>query len=134
LPSIPIPPNPLNYRRDSQASIQPNALPVSKSKTSKASEEDLSHVDPDELFIRYSIPEVKGIQGKLRSEADAKQEELRQMVGERYRDLLQASTSIIAMSESSRRVMESFAGIREAMLLERQEIKPRNLVRGKDGV
>lgn len=54
---------------------------------------------------------------------------------ERYRDLLQASTSIIAMSESSRRVMESFAGIQEAMLLERQDFKPRNaLTRGKEGM
>jgi len=66
LSSIPIPPNPLSFRRQSQSYPQPNASTNSKSKASKASEEDVSHVDPDELFIRYTIPEVKGMQGKLR--------------------------------------------------------------------
>lgn len=64
--------------------------------------------------------------GKPRSDVDAKQEELRLMVGyvfvasrqekalfwqvedsERYRDLLQASTSIISMAESSKEVLDT---------------------------
>ncbi|KAI5835989.1 Vps51/Vps67 domain-containing protein [Schizophyllum commune Tattone D] len=62
--------------------------------------------DPDELFTKHTISEVKAIQTRLRADADAKQEELRLMVGERYRDLLQASTSIIAISQSSKRVLQ----------------------------
>ncbi|TFY52541.1 hypothetical protein EVG20_g10506 [Dentipellis fragilis] len=38
-------------------------------------------LDPDELFTKYTISEVKGVQQRLRSDADAKQEELRLMVG-----------------------------------------------------
>ncbi|KIJ26911.1 hypothetical protein M422DRAFT_271943 [Sphaerobolus stellatus SS14] len=131
LSSIPIP-NTLSRRRTSQASIQNSPL-HSRSKSNKTIEEDFSHVDPDDLFIRFTIPEVRTIQARLRADADAKQEELRQMVGERYRDLLQASTSIMAMAESSRHVMDAFAGIRETMLLEQREIQPRSsLTRGKD--
>ncbi|KAL1683766.1 Vps51/Vps67 domain-containing protein [Schizophyllum commune] len=63
-------------------------------------------LDPDELFTKHTISEVKAIQTRLRADADAKQEELRLMVGERYRDLLQASTSIIAISQSSKRVLQ----------------------------
>ncbi|KZV99053.1 hypothetical protein EXIGLDRAFT_726529 [Exidia glandulosa HHB12029] len=68
-------------------------------------EEDLSRDDPDDLFIRFSVSEIKNVQAKFRREADAKQEELRLMVGERYRDLLQASTSIMTISAASDRVV-----------------------------
>ncbi|KAJ3555319.1 hypothetical protein NM688_g2642 [Phlebia brevispora] len=65
--------------------------------------------DPDELFTKHTVAEVKLIQQRLRDDADAKQEELRLMVGERYRDLLQASTSIISISESSKRVVTTLS-------------------------
>ncbi|KZT30827.1 hypothetical protein NEOLEDRAFT_1053694 [Neolentinus lepideus HHB14362 ss-1] len=61
--------------------------------------------DPDELFVKYPVAHIKAIQNRFRADADAKQEELRQMVGERYRDLLQASTSIISLSASSKHVL-----------------------------
>ncbi|EJD51905.1 hypothetical protein AURDEDRAFT_149495 [Auricularia subglabra TFB-10046 SS5] len=79
-------------------------------------EEDLSHVDPDDLFIRFSVSEVKNIQNKFRREADGKQEELRLMVGERYRDLLQASTSIMTISGASNRVVALLHDMKEACL------------------
>lgn len=37
--------------------------------------------DPDELFAKHTVAEVKVIQQRLRADADAKQEELRLMVG-----------------------------------------------------
>ncbi|KDQ20358.1 hypothetical protein BOTBODRAFT_170337 [Botryobasidium botryosum FD-172 SS1] len=76
--------------------------------------EDVSRIDPDEMFVRFSVAEVRGVYDKLRGEADRKQEELRTMVGERYRDLLQASTSIISMSESSKRVLGAFQDMKDA--------------------
>lgn len=44
-------------------------------------DEDLAHIDPDELFVRYSVAQVKSLAAKLSADADAKQEELRLMVG-----------------------------------------------------
>ncbi|KAI0095095.1 hypothetical protein BDY19DRAFT_988865 [Irpex rosettiformis] len=70
--------------------------------------------DPDELFTKHIIAEVKTIQQRLRGDADAKQEELRLMVGERYRDLLQASTSIISIAQSSNHVLSALNEIRRA--------------------
>lgn len=77
-------------------------------------EEDLSRVEPDDLFIRFSVSEIKNIQNKLRREADGKQEELRLMVGERYRDLLQASTSIMTISGASNRVVALLRDMKDA--------------------
>lgn len=55
-------------------------------------------------------------------------------VRERYRDLLQASTSIISIAESSRHVTEALAEIRGTMMPD-QHWKPRSSsVRGKDGM
>ncbi|OAX43035.1 hypothetical protein K503DRAFT_789797 [Rhizopogon vinicolor AM-OR11-026] len=77
-------------------------------------------IDPDELFTKCTIAEVKAKQVQLRSDAEAKQEELRVMVGERYRDLLQASTSIISMSKSAKRVQEAFEETKDAIVSQQQ--------------
>ncbi|KAJ6621177.1 hypothetical protein B0H10DRAFT_2353252 [Mycena sp. CBHHK59/15] len=77
---------------------------------------DISDLDPDELFTKYTVAEVKFAQQRLRADADAKQEELRLMVGERYRDLLQASTSIISIARSSKRVIEALQETKDAIL------------------
>ncbi|KAK1232419.1 hypothetical protein PQX77_004449 [Marasmius sp. AFHP31] len=73
-------------------------------------------VDPDDLFTKHTVAEVKAIQRNLRNDADAKQEELRQMVGERYRDLLQASTSIISIAQSSKHVIDALEETRTAIV------------------
>ncbi|TFY69985.1 hypothetical protein EVJ58_g108 [Rhodofomes roseus] len=70
-------------------------------------------IDPDELFARHTVSEVRKVQQRLRVNAEAKQEELRLMVGERYRDLLQASSSIISMAASSRRVLQALDEMRD---------------------
>ncbi|KAF8973530.1 hypothetical protein BDZ97DRAFT_1648009 [Flammula alnicola] len=77
---------------------------------------DALSLSPDELFTKYTVSEVKAVQQRLKADADAKQEELRLMVGERYRDLLQASSSIIAIAKSSQRVLDSLEESREAIL------------------
>ena len=45
--------------------------------------------DPDNLFTGRSIEEIGAIEKKIRSDIERKREELRQMVGERYRDLIE---------------------------------------------
>ncbi|KAF8326349.1 uncharacterized protein EI90DRAFT_3229915 [Cantharellus anzutake] len=91
----------------------PNVTPISL----KGSDHDLSRLPSGELFARFSVSEVLALQNRLRirrAEADGKQEELRQMVGERYRDLLQASTSILTMRDSSNRVVSALDSLEEA--------------------
>ncbi|TFK36962.1 hypothetical protein BDQ12DRAFT_608918 [Crucibulum laeve] len=86
---------------------------------------DALNLDPDELFTKYTVSEVKSVQQRLRRDADAKQEELRLMVGERYRDLLQASTSIISLAQSSRRVLEALDEAKHAILAQEEPPMPR---------
>ncbi|PPQ67134.1 hypothetical protein CVT25_005735 [Psilocybe cyanescens] len=74
------------------------------------------NLSPDELFTKQTVSEVRAVQQRLRADAEAKQEELRLMVGERYRDLLQASSSIISIASSSRRVLRAIEESREAIV------------------
>ncbi|KAF7307063.1 hypothetical protein MIND_00499400 [Mycena indigotica] len=88
---------------------------------------DSSEMDPDMLFTKCTIAEVKIAKDKLRADADAKQEELRLMVGERYRDLLQASTSIVSISHSSNRVIEALGEAKDAILSQRAPPLPQRV-------
>nr|BAH22605.1 hypothetical protein UP8 [Pholiota nameko] len=83
---------------------------------------EVLNLGPDELFTKYTVSEVKAVQHQLRRAyyafeyADAKQEELRLMVGERYRDLLQASSSIISIAKSAQHVLDALEESREAII------------------
>ncbi|KAF9245785.1 hypothetical protein BU15DRAFT_40830 [Melanogaster broomeanus] len=81
---------------------------------------DITRIDPDELFTKHTIADVKAKQMQLRADAEAKQEELRLMVGERYRDLLQASTSIMCIATSAQRVQEALHETRHAIQSQRK--------------
>ncbi|XP_019747567.1 conserved oligomeric Golgi complex subunit 1-like, partial [Hippocampus comes] len=63
--------------------------------------------DPVVLFERYSTDDIRGIERKVRGEIEQKKEELRQMVGERYRDLIDAADTIGEMRQSSASVVQS---------------------------
>ncbi|XP_077389939.1 conserved oligomeric Golgi complex subunit 1 isoform X1 [Festucalex cinctus] len=63
--------------------------------------------DPVVLFERYSTEDIRGIERKVRGEIEQKKEELRQMVGERYRDLIDAADTIGEMRQSSASVVQS---------------------------
>ncbi|EJU00839.1 hypothetical protein DACRYDRAFT_23157 [Dacryopinax primogenitus] len=89
-----------------------------------------SGMDPDEVFVKHTVPEVKAIRAKLKNDADAKQEELRLMVGERYRDLLQASTSIISIAESARHVRTSLTEMKHLCSVEPGEALNREKRKG----
>ncbi|EAU92794.2 hypothetical protein CC1G_01839 [Coprinopsis cinerea okayama7 len=81
---------------------------------------DTDELNPDALFTRHTVSEVKVIQQRLRHDAEVKQEELRLMVGERYRDLIQASSSIISMSSSAQRVLSAFEESKGAILAQQE--------------
>ncbi|XP_076609353.1 conserved oligomeric Golgi complex subunit 1 isoform X2 [Chaetodon auriga] len=63
--------------------------------------------DPAVLFERYNTEEIRRIERKVRGEIEQKKEELRQMVGERYRDLIDAADTIGEMRQCSESVVQS---------------------------
>lgn len=63
--------------------------------------------DPAVLFERYNTEEIRRIERKVRGEIEQKKEELRQMVGERYRDLIDAADTIGEMRQCSESVVRS---------------------------
>ncbi|XP_036446091.1 conserved oligomeric Golgi complex subunit 1 isoform X1 [Colossoma macropomum] len=63
--------------------------------------------DPNVLFERYSTEEIRAVERKIRGEIEQKKEELRQMVGERYRDLIDAADTIGEMRQCSESVVRS---------------------------
>ncbi|XP_003810569.3 conserved oligomeric Golgi complex subunit 1 isoform X1 [Pan paniscus] len=50
--------------------------------------------DPAALFETHGAEEIRGLERRVRAEIEHKKEELRQMVGERYRDLIEAADTI----------------------------------------
>ncbi|KAI9460535.1 hypothetical protein BJY52DRAFT_1185903 [Lactarius psammicola] len=92
--------------------------------------------DPDEVVhkihcIRASVFTLSPMCD--RTDADAKQEELRLMVGERYRDLLQASSSIISIAQSSRDVLSALDDIKTSIPAELPRSARRTSATEKDG-
>ncbi|KAG7219353.1 hypothetical protein INR49_001018 [Caranx melampygus] len=63
--------------------------------------------NPVDLFERYNTDEIRQIERKVRAEIEQKKEELRQMVGERYRDLIDAADTIGEMRQCSESVVRS---------------------------
>ncbi|EGG00295.1 uncharacterized protein MELLADRAFT_93708 [Melampsora larici-populina 98AG31] len=79
--------------------------------------------EPDELFQTFTIREIRLIAQRARSDAEKKQEELREMVGERYRDLLGAADAIVRMKSSSSSLCEMLYDSME--LCNKSELKRR---------
>ncbi|KNZ76990.1 Conserved oligomeric Golgi complex subunit 1 [Termitomyces sp. J132] len=110
---------------EKQSSLASRTVSMSVSKASPTPDGAPStDAEPDELFVKHTVSEVKLMQQRLRTDADAKQEELRLMVGERYRDLLQASTSIIAIATSAQRVKQALDETKETILLQEEPPMP----------
>ncbi len=67
-------------------------------------------VDPDELFETKTVDEIAELSRSLARDVDRKREELRTMVGERYRDLMEAADTIARMREGAEAVIASVDG------------------------
>lgn len=90
---------------------------------------------PTSLFERYNTEEIRRIERRVRGEIEHKKEELRQMVGERYRDLIDAADTIGEMRQCSESVVHSIQDMhqycqvlkqgRSAVGSSRQEVKLR---------
>lgn len=55
----------------------------------------------EDVFVKHGIPEIRGLQNDLQHQADAKRQELRSLIGERYKDLLETADRIDRMNEVS---------------------------------
>ena len=91
------------------------------SKGSKANwpnqvDESLLSLDPDQIFENRSIDQIKDLLRGLQHESDRKREELRSLVGERYRDLMEAAETIICMRQTSNDTVEQIKVVQDATL------------------
>ena len=75
-----------------------------------------SNVDPDKIFQEQNIDQIKDLLRSLQHESDRKREELRSLVGERYRDLMEASETIISMRNTSNESVNQIKVVQEATL------------------
>ena len=74
-------------------------------KSASQIDKTMTNMDPDKIFETKTIDEVKDLVRKLQYETDCKREELRSLVGERYRDLMDAAETIICMRDTSNEVL-----------------------------
>lgn len=65
------------------------------------------------LFEQYSIQQIQEIEQNIRADIERKKEDLRQMVGERYRDLIEAADTIAKMKQTSESVKSYVALLTE---------------------
>ncbi|KAI8813485.1 hypothetical protein BJ742DRAFT_431862 [Cladochytrium replicatum] len=87
----------------------------------------------DSLFQKHPVVELRSMEKKIRKNIDEKKQDLRLMVGERYRDLIDAADSIMSMRVSTTHIQTLFDTMQEAcdvqVLKEEVEAQAR---RGKD--
>ncbi|CAF0912628.1 unnamed protein product [Rotaria sordida] len=65
---------------------------------------EIEKLDIDSIFIKYTINEIRDIEEKIKVDMERKKEELRSMVGERYRDLIEAADAIFEMKTCAKGV------------------------------
>ncbi|CAF4503216.1 unnamed protein product [Rotaria socialis] len=65
---------------------------------------EIEKLDIDSIFVKYTINEIRDIDEKIKADMERKKEELRSMVGERYRDLIEAADAIFEMKTCAKGV------------------------------
>lgn len=64
-----------------------------------------AEVDSDALFSNHTVEEIRAVEHKTRGDIEQKKEDLRVMVGERYRDLIDAADTVTDMKTCAGQVM-----------------------------
>ncbi|XP_024514890.1 conserved oligomeric Golgi complex subunit 1 [Selaginella moellendorffii] len=75
------------------------------------------------LLESRSVAEVREVESATRKEIQDKQEELRQLVGASYRDLIDSADSILVMGDCCHRVMENLSGMAQGLDRLKESIK-----------
>jgi len=91
--------------------------------------EQLLEVSPDKLLETHTVAEAEAVSKQLSREVEKKREELRVMVGERYRELIEAADTIQNMRLCSGQVIQSVSGMQYTCQSLRQQaaIKPNSI-------
>nr|CAD1819856.1 unnamed protein product [Ananas comosus var. bracteatus] len=71
--------------------------------------------DAESLFRTKPIPEIRAVEASVRREIQEKKEELRQLVGRSYRDLIDSADSILLMKSSCESISSNLAAIDAAL-------------------
>ncbi|WAR00774.1 COG1-like protein, partial [Mya arenaria] len=71
----------------------------------------LAEMDTNLMFEQHTVEEIRGIEKRTRADIERKKEDLRTMVGERYRDLIEAADTIADMKNSALNVMSTIGRI-----------------------
>lgn len=88
-------------------------LPSLSAASPVRSSPEATSIGVDGLFAKFGVKEVRSIAQRGRAKAENKREELRTMVGERYRDLLGAADSIVRMRRSSSVLLDRLTKARQ---------------------
>ncbi|GAB2277136.1 hypothetical protein Dimus_011844 [Dionaea muscipula] len=67
--------------------------------------------DAESLFRANPIPEIRNVESHTRKQIDDKKEELRQLIGNRYRDLIDSADSILSMKSSCESISANISSI-----------------------
>ncbi|XP_071171265.1 conserved oligomeric Golgi complex subunit 1-like [Mytilus edulis] len=86
----------------------------------------IEEMDTKILFEKFTIEEIRSIEKKTRTDIERKKEDLRTMVGERYRDLIEAADTITDMKNSAQNVMSSIAKMEDMC----KQLKEHHMVKG----
>uniref|UniRef100_A0A182SCC8 Conserved oligomeric Golgi complex subunit 1 n=1 Tax=Anopheles maculatus TaxID=74869 RepID=A0A182SCC8_9DIPT len=90
---------------------------------------DLLNIDVDQLFKQHNVAEIDLVHKRLLNEIELKREELRTMVGERYRDLLKAADTIGDMKQTA----GSIIGNIDRITVRCQQLNDHNLIGFRTG-
>ncbi|KAJ8499851.1 hypothetical protein OPV22_010403 [Ensete ventricosum] len=71
--------------------------------------------DAESLFRSKPIPEIRAVEAATRREIKVKEEELRQLVGESYRDLIDSADSILLIRSSCESIDSNLAAVDDAL-------------------
>lgn len=88
----------------------PTVTPATNNKANNIAatqERDMTTESMHQLFSHHSVGEIRELEKKTRGEIETKKEDLRQMVGERYRDLIEAADTIAEMKKCAAGVKDS---------------------------
>ncbi|XP_051150452.1 conserved oligomeric Golgi complex subunit 1 isoform X2 [Andrographis paniculata] len=72
--------------------------------------------DAESLFRMKPISEIRNVEATTRKQIEEKSEELRQLIGNRYRDLIDSADSIMLMKSSCESISANISAIHHAIL------------------
>ncbi|XP_070542511.1 conserved oligomeric Golgi complex subunit 1-like isoform X2 [Ptychodera flava] len=73
----------------------------------------LLNLDTNALFEKHNIEEIRKVEKDTRFQIEKKKQDLRLMVGERYRDLIEAADTIADMGRCAQNIVSAVQGMQE---------------------